>query len=322
MLLKYFLTILKKGVVQMKRFFTKILPLFVAILLLVVFISPSLAFGANVNENNYAMTSSGFVMMYYNNVLNRNPATAEVDAWVKRLSDGTFTGHSFIEDLVFSTENKSAISSITNEDFVKWLYMAILMREPDKAGQDEWLMKMKNGWDKDAVVDGFVKSDEFVNICKNFKVQPFSSAETKGQSFSAIMSGENEVPAILPIIPLDAFAAPTGSAVFSLSADGKSLTYKITVENIVDAQAAHIHWAVPGVNGPVVAALFPTASSSVKTGEFSGVLAEGTIMAKDLLDVLKGKTIADLVKEIKAGKAYVNVHNLEHPAGAMRGQIK
>ena len=303
----------------MRRFLAKVLPLFIAVFLIFVFMTPSLAFGATVNENDYAKTPSGFVMMYYNSILNRHPASAEVDVWVKRLNEGAFTGHSFIEDVVFSTENKPAIASITNEDFVKWLYMVILMREPDKAGQDEWLIRMKNGWSKDAVVDGFVKSDEFVNICKNFKVQPFSNVETKSQLFSAIMSGDNEVPAV---ISPDPFAAPTGSAVFTLSADGKSLTYKITVENVLDAQASHIHWAMPGANGPVIAVLFPTAIHTVKTGEFNGVLAEGTIMAKDLQDVLKGKTIADLVKEIKAGKTYVNVHTLAHPAGVMRGQIK
>jgi len=35
-----------------------------------------------------------------------------------------------------------------------------------------------------------------------------------------------------------------------------------------------------------------------------------------------GKTIADLVAEIQAGKAYVNVHTKEHPDGEIRGTIQ
>jgi hypothetical protein len=38
--------------------------------------------------------------------------------------------------------------------------------------------------------------------------------------------------------------------------------------------------------------------------------------------VPKGKTIADLVQEIKNGDAYVNVHTVQHPAGEIRGQIE
>jgi hypothetical protein len=37
---------------------------------------------------------------------------------------------------------------------------------------------------------------------------------------------------------------------------------------------------------------------------------------------LQGKTIADLVADIKAGNAYVNVHTTEHPGGEIRGQIQ
>jgi hypothetical protein len=107
-----------------------------------------------------------------------------------------------------------------------------------------------------------------------------------------------------------------------LSSDGKSLWYKITVDNIMAAQASHIHWAIAGVNGPVVVALFPAGTYTVKSGQFSGVLAEGIIKAENLKDALAGKTIMDLVAGIKSGNAYVNVHTLAHPAGEIRGQVK
>jgi hypothetical protein len=110
----------------------------------------------------------------------------------------------------------------------------------------------------------------------------------------------------------------SGKAEFKLSKDGKSLTYKIHVKNLVDANAAHIHMAKKGADGPPVAGLF----SEEKKGKFSGVLKEGTIEDKDLMGSLQGKTVADLVSLFKSGDAYVNVHTSANPDGEIRGQIK
>jgi hypothetical protein len=54
----------------------------------------------------------------------------------------------------------------------------------------------------------------------------------------------------------------------------------------------------------------------------NGVVAKGEIRANDLMGSLKGKTIADLVAEFHAGKAYVNVHSKAHPEGEIRGPIE
>jgi hypothetical protein len=60
----------------------------------------------------------------------------------------------------------------------------------------------------------------------------------------------------------------------------------------------------------------------VKKGKFTGVLAQGTITAANLMGPLQGKTLEDLVSVIKAGDAYVNVHTTAHPGGEIRGQLK
>ena len=110
----------------------------------------------------------------------------------------------------------------------------------------------------------------------------------------------------------------TGKAEFKLSKDGKSRMYKVHVKNIMDANAAHIHMAKKGEDGPPVAGLF----SGEKKGKVSGVLTEGTLTDTDLIGTLQGKTIADLVSLFKAGQAYVNVHTNANPDGEIRGQIK
>jgi hypothetical protein len=53
-----------------------------------------------------------------------------------------------------------------------------------------------------------------------------------------------------------------------------------------------------------------------------GLLAEGTITAADLVGPLAGMSIDDLLAEMRAGNAYVNVHSEANPGGEIRGQIQ
>lgn len=109
----------------------------------------------------------------------------------------------------------------------------------------------------------------------------------------------------------------SGKAEFKLSKDGKELSYKLQVKNLVDGNAAHIHMGAKGADGPPLVGLF----SGEKKGKFTGVLSEGTISEKDLMGDLKGKPLDELLKLMKAGTTYVNVHTNGNPDGEIRGQI-
>ena len=109
-----------------------------------------------------------------------------------------------------------------------------------------------------------------------------------------------------------------GDATFTLSKDGKSLSYYVTVSGIENVTAAHIHLGKKGENGPPVALI----TNDKKSDKFSGTLAEGTITEKELMGSLMGKSVKDLVKQIKKGNAYLNVHTDKYPNGEIRGQIK
>jgi len=74
-----------------------------------------------------------------------------------------------------------------------------------------------------------------------------------------------------------------------------------------------------GQKGPPVVNLF---TGPKKEGKFSGELAMGTITANDLSGDLMGKSLDELVKLIKSGDIYVNVHTDANPDGAIRGQLK
>jgi hypothetical protein len=76
------------------------------------------------------------------------------------------------------------------------------------------------------------------------------------------------------------------------------------VENItLPATAAHIHVGATGVAGPVVVAL----SAPDASGHASGCATADH----------------DLIKAIRQNPEsyYVNVHNTDYPAGAVRGQL-
>ena len=131
------------------------------------------------------------------------------------------------------------------------------------------------------------------------------------RSFKAKLSGGKVVPPVK--------TTAKGEAIFQLSKEGNELTYKLTVTNIENVTAAHIHDGKYGKNGPPIASLF---TGPKKEHEFTGTLAKGTITAKDLMGPLKGKLFSHFIQMIEDGHAYVNVHSETHPDGEIRGQIK
>ena len=149
-----------------------------------------------------------------------------------------------------------------------------------------------------------------------------SAAAPPGATYTAQLTGGEEVPP---------HATPaSGQATFQVSADGQALTYTVTVNNLTNLISGHIHLAPKGQNGDVVLPVVPPASPG--GGPKSGVIGQGTATADQLTGPLQGKTIADLVAQLDAGNAYVNVHTAsgaspatqqpgDIPAGEIRGQI-
>lgn len=150
--------------------------------------------------------------------------------------------------------------------------------------------------------------------------------------FSTKMSGDQEVPPVGVIINTQA----RGKAQFTLSKDGASLHYKLSVSHIENAFMSHIHMGPVGVNAPIVVWLFPSTTPGVTgplgAGPQNGKLAEGTITAANLVGPLAGHPLSDLIAAIQAGNAYVNVHTNDgiaptntgpgdFPGGEIRGQL-
>ena len=105
----------------------------------------------------------------------------------------------------------------------------------------------------------------------------------------------------------------TGAATFTLT-DDLTVSYTITVQNIENATAAHIHDGAAGETGSIIADLF------VGQDPFSGsgTLATGTFTAADV----KTGNFDSLLEGMRTGGVYVNVHTSANPGGEIRGQIQ
>jgi hypothetical protein len=120
-------------------------------------------------------------------------------------------------------------------------------------------------------------------------------ADDSGRPLATTLSGAAEVPG-----PGDPDGS--GSAVLRLNPGQEEICYSLTVSGIAPATAAHIHVGLAGIAGPVVVPLqAPTSGSSSACASASRELIRAIILNPE--------------------NYYVNVHNADFPAGAVRGQL-
>jgi len=120
------------------------------------------------------------------------------------------------------------------------------------------------------------------------------AASTAGSPVSAKLNVKAEVPAP---------KGGKGTGSFSGTLNGSKLTWKLTWGTLSGpANAAHIHLGKAGKAGNVAVPL--CAGATCKSG------VHGTVTLK-----------AAVLKALKAGGTYVNIHTAKNPAGEIRGQI-
>ncbi len=119
------------------------------------------------------------------------------------------------------------------------------------------------------------------------------------QLFDACICGAREVP------PVNTNA--TGYGVLALDANAATLAYRVDVDNLRAATAAHIHKAPAGSNGGVIFPIFSSGGGAVldEARPLSGTL---TLTPTQVIDLI-------------AGRYYINIHTSAHGGGEMRGQV-
>ena len=128
------------------------------------------------------------------------------------------------------------------------------------------------------------------------------------EKFTAVLQGSESFP---DPVTTDA----TGLAQFELSQDGQQLSFELTVSDIEDAFAAHIHLGARGETGEIAVFLYVGDAVTL-----TGVLAQGTISDTEVVPSAAA-SLAELLELIRSGGTYVNVHTNAYPNGEIRGQI-
>ncbi len=120
-----------------------------------------------------------------------------------------------------------------------------------------------------------------------------------------------------------------------ISRDEKTISYELSYSGLEGSVTqGHIHFAQKGVNGGISVWLCQTPPTppglTDPTGLSPRCLQQGTVTgeltAANMVPIaaqgLVPPEFAELVKAIRAGRTYANVHSTKFPGGELRAQIK
>jgi len=153
-----------------------------------ILVLSSLFLPSNLGADPTAQVQS-FVTRFYVNCLGRTPDSEGLDAWTNWLINKQKTGADVAKGIVLSDEFKS--NNYDNGTFVNILYKAFFDRDADSSGYKVWTDKLSSGVSRETVLNGFLKSQEFVSLCENYGIIPFAGATTSTSTFTSTSSGQN-----------------------------------------------------------------------------------------------------------------------------------
>ncbi|MGH8585564.1 MAG: CHRD domain-containing protein [Gammaproteobacteria bacterium] len=156
-----------------------------------------------------------------------------------------------------------------------------------------------------------------------------ASTDFDGLRLRTNLRGFEEVPSISTVA--------RGSFRALVSEDGNSIDWTLTYRNLEAAvQQAHIHFGQTGVNGGITVFLctnLGNGPAGIQTCPASPATITGTIAAADVspnIAATEGARaqglgtgeFAELIRAIRSGNTYANVHSATFPGGEVRGQIR
>ena len=162
-------------------------------------------------------------------------------------------------------------------------------------------------------------------LCLILTFRGAAATEGRHGHISAKLVGFQEVPSVS--------SSGTGEFVAEISDDESKIDYSLTWKNLEGTvvQQSHIHFGQHSVNGGI-AAFFcsnltdpapppdtPTCPGPA-SGELKGVITAANVIGPAGQGIAPGE-FAELVRAIRNGKSYVNVHTDKHPGGEIRAQL-
>ena len=146
------------------------------------------------------------------------------------------------------------------------------------------------------------------------------------QEVAARLVGYQETPATIN-------TAASGEFRATIRDDGTTIDYQLTYQNLSSSPLqSHIHFGEPGLSGGVVLFLCtnltpPLGVPTPPACPAPPATVTGTLTAANVIPIV-GQGIdagaagfAEIVKAIRAGAAYANLHTTAHPGGEIRGRL-
>jgi hypothetical protein len=157
-------------------------------------------------------------------------------------------------------------------------------------------------------------------------------ASNNRRAIREFLTGFQEAPVVV---------STTGTGTFraQISRDGEEIAYTLSFKDLEgDVRQSHIHIGPEDTNGPIVLWLCQTAANPAPAGTnppqcadinipasfrentVSGVLTVTDIIPQAGNGIAAGE-FGEVIRLIRAGKTYVNVHSAKFPPGEIRSQL-
>ncbi|MGM0368398.1 MAG: DUF4214 domain-containing protein [Actinomycetota bacterium] len=167
-----------------------IIPLTIILIVGILFSSLALTNGVEVKGSSTDGTTA-FVTRMYQQTLNRQPDPAGLNSWVSQLKSGNMTGADVANNFILSNEFKSR--NLSDQEFINVMYGSFFGRAPDPGGLNDWMSALSNGTSREQVMAGFINSEEFKNIAREYGINPGSVDGSKVYSHPEVnVEGNSE----------------------------------------------------------------------------------------------------------------------------------
>ena len=118
-----------------------------------------------------------FIRRLYINILGRNAESDGLSFWRGAVLNGSYNGSTLSEWFFFSPEYLGR--NRTDEQFIDDLYITCMGRQADTGGRNYWLNWLRQSVSRRQLMNTFLQSPEFMNICAQFGVPAGSLTMTE-----------------------------------------------------------------------------------------------------------------------------------------------
>lgn len=103
-------------------------------------------------------------------MLNRSADEVGFNDWVSQLRAGTKAGGDIAKGFFNSQEYMQR--GLDDSTFLDICYRAFFNREADSGGKNSWLSQIAQGATTDDILNGFIGSQEFIQLAASYGINP------------------------------------------------------------------------------------------------------------------------------------------------------